>query len=65
MGRACIRFKRVDDRALDVIAEAIRRVPARKYIEHCLTVLDSCKKARANSARKLEQQAPKSRRRGK
>jgi hypothetical protein len=33
MGKICIRFKRVEDLALDVIAEAIRRTPARKYIE--------------------------------
>lgn len=33
MGKACIRFKKVDDLALDVIAEAIRRVPASKYIQ--------------------------------
>jgi hypothetical protein len=30
MGKSCIRFKKVDDLALDVIAEAIRRVPARE-----------------------------------
>jgi hypothetical protein len=34
MGKSCIRFKKVDDLALDVIAEAVRRVPAKKYIEH-------------------------------
>jgi hypothetical protein len=32
MGKACVRFKSVDDLALDVIGEALRRVPARKYI---------------------------------
>jgi Domain of unknown function (DU1801) len=35
MGKSCVRFKKLDDLALDVIAEAIRRVPAKKYIEHC------------------------------
>ena len=35
MGKACVRTKKVDDLALDVIGEAIRRVPARTYIEHC------------------------------
>ena len=35
MGKACVRFKKLDDLALDVIGEAISRVPARKYIEHC------------------------------
>ena len=34
MGKACVRFKKLEDLALDVIGEAIRRVPAKKYIEH-------------------------------
>jgi hypothetical protein len=33
MGKSCIRFTKLEDLALDVIGEAIRRVPARKYIE--------------------------------
>jgi len=32
MGKSCVRFKKIDDLALDVIGEAIRRVPARQYI---------------------------------
>jgi len=28
-----IRFKKVDDLALDVLSEAIRRMPAKTYIE--------------------------------
>jgi hypothetical protein len=35
MGKSCVRFKRVEDLPLDVIGEAIRRLPAKKYIEHC------------------------------
>ena len=34
MGKACVRFRRVEDLALDVIGEAIRRVPTKKYLEH-------------------------------
>ncbi len=33
MGKCCIRFKKLDDLALDVIGQAIRRVPARKFVE--------------------------------
>lgn len=33
MGKCCIRFKKLDDLALDVIAEAIRRMPARTFIK--------------------------------
>src|SRR5579863_67059 len=37
MGKSCVRFKKVEDLALDVIGEAIRRVPAKNYIEFCET----------------------------
>ena len=39
MGKACVRFKKVEDLALDVIAEAIKRVPAKKYIAQCEAAL--------------------------
>ncbi|MCC6321189.1 MAG: DUF1801 domain-containing protein [Phycisphaerales bacterium] len=32
MGKVCIRFKKLDDVPLEVIGEAVRRVPAAKYI---------------------------------
>mgnify|MGYP002623941435 CR=1 FL=1 len=32
MGKCCVRFKRLDDVPLDVVAEAFRRMPARRYI---------------------------------
>lgn len=32
MGKACIRFKKVDDLALDVLGEAIRQMPAKTFI---------------------------------
>ena len=32
MGESCIRFKKVEDLPLDLIAEAIRRVPAETFI---------------------------------
>jgi hypothetical protein len=31
-GKSCIRFKKIDDLALDVIGEAFKRMPAKKYI---------------------------------
>ena len=33
MGKSCIRFRKLDDLALDVIGAFIRRVPAKAYIE--------------------------------
>jgi hypothetical protein len=32
MGKACIRFKKIEDVPLEVIGEAIARVPAKKYL---------------------------------
>jgi hypothetical protein len=39
MGKACIRFKKLADVPLEVIGEAIRRVPAAKYVEYCEAAL--------------------------
>ncbi len=33
MGKCCVRFRRIEDVALEVIGEVIRRAPAKKYIE--------------------------------
>ncbi|MES2391240.1 MAG: DUF1801 domain-containing protein [Acidobacteriota bacterium] len=49
MGKSCIRFKRVEDLPLDVIGEAIRRVPAAKYIAVCEAALSN--RAAAKPAR--------------
>lgn len=60
MGKACIRFRKVEDLALDVIGEAIRRVPARAYIEHCEASLRRAKErppAKRKSARALRSAA--------
>ncbi len=43
MGKSCIRFKKVEDLALDIIGEAIRRMPARKYIEICESAIVTTK----------------------
>lgn len=34
MGKCCVRFRKIEDLALDVIGEAVRLVPVEKYIEH-------------------------------
>lgn len=39
MGKSCIRFKKLDDLALDVVGEAIRRMPVKRYIEFYETCL--------------------------
>ncbi|HAV62353.1 MAG TPA: DUF1801 domain-containing protein [Verrucomicrobiales bacterium] len=39
MGKSCIRFRKPDDLALDVLGEAIRRTPTKKFIEFYEKVL--------------------------
>ncbi|MDB5937092.1 MAG: hypothetical protein JWQ01_4436 [Massilia sp.] len=45
MGKACVRIKKLDDAALDVIGESIRRIPAQLYIERYQEVLATSVKA--------------------
>jgi len=47
MGKSCVRFKTLDDVAVDVIGRAIKRLPVEQYIEQYerqLTTNDSGKK---------------------
>jgi hypothetical protein len=39
MGRSCVRFRRLEDVPLEVVAEAIRRVPVSTYLERYEEVL--------------------------
>lgn len=41
MGKCCIRFKRAEDLALDVIAEAFRRTNAKQHVAHYTSVIDA------------------------
>jgi hypothetical protein len=50
MGKCCVRFRKLDDLALDVIAEAIRRVPAKKFIERCEATVKPMNKRTAKGA---------------
>jgi uncharacterized protein YdhG (YjbR/CyaY superfamily) len=53
MGKCCIRFRKLEDLPLEVIGEAIRRVPAQEYVEHYQrSILSRNKAAAARSARK-------------
>lgn len=52
MGKSCIRFKRVDDLALDLIGEAIRETPVEKHIEFYETAFKSMRKRPAKGKKK-------------
>src|SRR5262249_38694199 len=47
MGKACIRVKALADVPLDVLGEAIRRMPAHTYVEQYTRSLDQLRAARS------------------
>ncbi len=51
MGKSCVRFKKVEDLALDVIGDTIAKVPVDEYIEFYETAIVSSSKT---AAKKLE-----------
>ncbi len=57
MGKCCIRFKKLEDVALDVIGESIRRVPAKKYIANYESSRRSANKRVATKSAKAPQRS--------
>jgi hypothetical protein len=51
MGKACIRFRKLEDLPLDLIGKAVARVPARQFIAHYESAMKS---AGSRSARKTK-----------
>lgn len=58
MGKSCIRFKKLDDLALDVLGEAIRRVPAAAFIAHYEEAIKNAGKKPASAAKSAAKKAP-------
>ena len=63
MGKSCVRFRKIEDIPLQVIGQAIKRVPVKKYIEYCESALQGsgAKRSRKAGANKsaTEEVAPK------
>ena len=65
MGKSCVRFKKLDDLALDVVGQTIARMPAKKFIDHYEKVIktymrQSRKPAKqAKAAKKPKAKVPK------
>lgn len=54
-GNSCVRFRKVEDLPLEVIGEAIRRMPAKTFIAHYESVLkSSLKESRSSKNRQLK-----------
>ena len=51
MGKACVRFKKVEDLPLDVIGRAVARVPVDRYVADYVQVRDRPRGARAGTDR--------------
>lgn len=49
MGKSCVRFKSLDDLALEVVAETIKRTPARRFIAQYEACLKGMKTARVSA----------------
>lgn len=56
MGKSCIRFKKLEDLAIDVIADTIRRTPARAWVEFYESVL---KTPTQETSKSVDKQASK------
>ncbi|MDI1447486.1 DUF1801 domain-containing protein [Polyangium sp. 6x1] len=60
MGKSCVRFKKIEDLALDVIGGVIKRMPAKKYVEGYQATLAAMGKGRpAKAEAKAEKPAAK------
>lgn len=58
MGKSCIRFKRLEDVALDVVGESIRRVPAKQYVAYYERVMkDQLRQSRSAKGRSAKPKA--------
>jgi hypothetical protein len=51
MGKSCVRFKKLSDLPLEVIGEAIKRVPAKRYIETYQAMTSNMKSAKKSIAK--------------
>ena len=60
MGKACVRIKKLSDVPLEVVGEAIRRIPAKKYIESYQAMIGGSKSAQKAAAKpSADDSAPK------
>jgi hypothetical protein len=59
MGKCCVRFKRLDDVPLEVIGEAIRRVPVKQFIANYEAAIASTPARTARSKSPIRKSAAK------
>lgn len=61
MGKSCVRFKKIEDVPLEVIGEAIRRVPVKAFVDQYEAVIKggSGKRAKKKTAKKAAKKVAK------
>lgn len=65
MGKSCVRFKRIEDVPLDVVAEAIRRVPVKAFIDFYERSVPAAKASSEKAAKTAGAKAASPRAKGK
>jgi len=59
MGKACLRFKKLDDLALDVVGAAIKRIPAKVYVKRYTQVMAELAEKKGKAPRKAAKKGAK------
>lgn len=57
MGKSCVRFKKLDDLALDVIGATVKRTPAKKFIAHYEKTLGESRAPQRKTTKKKPRRA--------
>lgn len=50
MGKSCVRFKKLDDVPLDIVGQAIKRVPVKKWVEIYESAIKNSRSGRSRKA---------------
>ncbi len=58
MGKCCVRFKSLDDIPLELIGQAIKRMPAKKFLEYYETMRSQPRERPAKSGKKVAKKTP-------
>jgi len=59
MGKSCVRFKKIEDVALEVVGQAVKRMPVRKYIAQYESALSKTSRGKARDSAKSPKKTAK------
>ncbi len=59
MGKSCVRFRKIEDVALDVIGKTVKRTPVKKFIAHYEAVLAQTRSRKKTTKKKVGKSAAK------